>query len=384
MIDNDSQRIEAMLNQQTGKQANEEETSAAPAFFGFNQREVPTLVPYLDWIVKVDDSRLYFMQGTTLKVKFILEFGKRVQNLIVDDVSREDLFVDIELGPFQFVCHKLNILRDIPGYIPRNLLEVENAVGMYNMNRPDEIRYFENARKMEDYQILGTLQIRRAIAYEKEGLFNTEQRNIQSMLQYIEANPLNEVLSYNITYRSHILKTVSGYKNFQKIFDVLDKKFSLSTPDELPFLTPDMSYLQLSSGAVPETAFDIALGLEDQALSNTYLTTMLSEDTTGHMYSEICDRNLIKVAQLGIDLKPYFESQLAYHALSDEYHEGSHGASPDTYFIPVQNFNNLNEIQLNINQIESDDQKQASCLSRVAGMFKSAPDAEGDKIGEEL
>jgi hypothetical protein len=122
------------------------------AFFGgFNQREVPTLVAYLDWIVKVDDTRLYFMLGSTLRVYFILEFGKRVQNLIVDEVSKEDIYVDIEMNPFNFVCHKINILRDIPDYIPKRLLMVENAVSLYNMAIPGEIRYYENAKKLEDY-----------------------------------------------------------------------------------------------------------------------------------------------------------------------------------------------------------------------------------------
>ncbi len=31
----------------------------------------------------------------------------------------------------------------------------------------------------------------------------------------------------------------------------------------------------------------------------------------------------MKIAMMGIDLKPYFESQLAYHKVSDEYHQSS-------------------------------------------------------------
>jgi hypothetical protein len=62
------------------------------------------------------------------------------------------------------------------------------------------------------------------------------------MLQYIENNSISEILSYNITYRKHILKTIRGYKNFEKIYEVLNTKFSLSSTEDLPYLAPDLSY----------------------------------------------------------------------------------------------------------------------------------------------
>lgn len=44
--------------------------------------------------------------------------------------------------------YKFNILYDIPGFIPRNLLVVENAVSVYNLAKRLEISYFENANKL--------------------------------------------------------------------------------------------------------------------------------------------------------------------------------------------------------------------------------------------
>lgn len=90
--------------------------------------------------------------------------------------------MDIESNPFNFVCHKLNIIRDIPGYIPRNLLVVENALSVYNVNKPDEIRYYESATKLDDHLVIAVLKIRRTITYEKDGLKDSEKSNIKSII----------------------------------------------------------------------------------------------------------------------------------------------------------------------------------------------------------
>jgi hypothetical protein len=61
------------------------------------------------------------------------------------------------------------------------------------------------------------------------------------MLQYIENNSISKILSFNITYRNHFFKTIIGYKSRDKIYEVLNKKFSMSAVEELPFLNPDLS-----------------------------------------------------------------------------------------------------------------------------------------------
>ncbi len=80
MIESDWPRIEASLNKQLGIKEGEDlgPKTAQVIMGGFMPREISTVVPYLEWIVKYNDSRLYFMQGSTLKIQFILEFGKRV------------------------------------------------------------------------------------------------------------------------------------------------------------------------------------------------------------------------------------------------------------------------------------------------------------------
>lgn len=123
------------------------------------------------------------------------------------------------------------------------------------------------------------------------------------MIQHIESSPLSEILSFNITYRSHILKSVSTYSDSKKIFDILEKKFSISSLDEIPYLTPDLSFQQSASKLTP---LDIVLEHAHSGLVNAFLSSIVSKDLTGHLYSEICDKNVVKMAQLRIDLKPYF------------------------------------------------------------------------------
>lgn len=60
---------------------------------------------------------------------------------------------------------------------------------------------------------------------------------------HIKKNSLKDIFSYNITRRTHILKTVEKYKS-TKILDILAKKFSFSSQDEIPYLIPDLSYRQ--------------------------------------------------------------------------------------------------------------------------------------------
>ncbi len=42
---------------------------------------------------------------------------------------------------------------------------------MYNIAFPNEIRYYENGKKLEDYQTLAVIKLSRGIEYLKDGLF---------------------------------------------------------------------------------------------------------------------------------------------------------------------------------------------------------------------
>lgn len=76
----------------------------------------------------------------------MIKLREDILDIVVDDVIREDIYAICKSG-----VYKLNILRDIPGYLPRNLLIVENALSFFNFQRPSEIKYFESPSKIEDY-----------------------------------------------------------------------------------------------------------------------------------------------------------------------------------------------------------------------------------------
>lgn len=59
----------------------------------------------------------------------------------------------------------------------------------------------------------------------KDGLSTNERQNIIDLSHYIESSTLLESLSYNITFRTHILKTIKDYEDSEQILNVLEKKF---------------------------------------------------------------------------------------------------------------------------------------------------------------
>lgn len=59
----------------------------------------------------------------------------------------------------------------------------------------------------------------------KDKLYGSEQNNIHNLIQHIETNSLSDVLSYNITNRTHLIGKVKDYADSKKVFDILEKKF---------------------------------------------------------------------------------------------------------------------------------------------------------------
>lgn len=81
---------------------------------------------------------LYFINLGTFKVDFIIgvkeladdKTGPILSHVFVDIATHDDLYVEIQSGSTVKVF-KLNIMKDLPGYIPRRLLERENMLTFY-------------------------------------------------------------------------------------------------------------------------------------------------------------------------------------------------------------------------------------------------------------
>lgn len=103
---------------------------------------------YIDWyILQVSSYVIYFLNFKTFKVDFIIDLQKvpealgNAVTIVIDRAIHEDIYIHIHNGHKDLLkkpselntirVYKLNIMKDLPSYIPRNLLARENLLTLY-------------------------------------------------------------------------------------------------------------------------------------------------------------------------------------------------------------------------------------------------------------
>lgn len=89
------------------------------------------IIIYKGWYVLANEQYLFFLSRNTLRVKSSIKFEFLIVDIIIDITCKDDIYLiakplESKLGIFNQI-YKVNIIKDVPFYIPRNLFLRNNV-----------------------------------------------------------------------------------------------------------------------------------------------------------------------------------------------------------------------------------------------------------------
>ncbi len=260
-----------------------------------------------------------------MRVKSSIKFQFLIVDIHVDLTCKDDLYLTTQpLEPGAGIynqIYKLNLMRDIPFYIPNNLfLKYNLYTRLHHKNMC--LQYYESFYYSQEHQTLAELKLRYEMHHLFDQNYNDESTDaFKKMMDYIQSGRIKDILDYNLIDRSNIISKIVKIKTKQTknvLLRAIEKKIQESTLKELPYLTPDNSLIQTKSGE-NANALSILLKEKNHKLVLQLIGTMLQHDRfTGYLYEQIIPSQLDELMKQGFDLNDYFKSQLFFHKINTD------------------------------------------------------------------
>lgn len=179
----------------------------------------------------------------------------------------------------------------------------------------------------------------------------------EAMHDFIDKLTLRELLSYNVINRKYFLFEALRHK---PVIDQLMEKFESTAMGDVPLFMMCSYHRQ-------NTPFDVAVRSKQMSNIKKLLQLMIKYSDQGLLNAPVIDRNVVKLWKLGVALKPYFSSTLAYKSLQGyypEYHQDDR-----TLLIPA-NEASFRQVSVNYDKIVGGHLKWDDRTRRMKTIFR--------------
>lgn len=179
------------------------------------QKNHPVII-YKNWYVLANKQYLFFFSRITLRVKSSIKFQFLIVDIHIDITCKDDIYLitkPLESGHgIYYQIYKVNIIKDVPFYIPKNLFLRNNLYTRLHHKKMC-LQYYESFYYSQEHQTLAELKLRLEMNPLFDLSYNDESTDIyKKMMDFIKKSHIKDILDYNLIDRSTIISKIVKIK----------------------------------------------------------------------------------------------------------------------------------------------------------------------------